>query len=233
MKKLVTVFLALGLFSQQGLAASVTESVTGETFAGYANSVVGKNGSFLTDLGNSTSGPNWSTNSSDINARITDTSAGSNIVGASDGAWIDLGFDMSVVDGVGNDLKLFFVGNNGHKVDVTIGGVTQTYTLGPGANATGFFDPAYPEDPGNPTYPGDPIIALGIDLSTFSGLSGSAFNSIRLMVGNGYCDDSAGPCSAVPSFVGTYNTAVVPVPAAVWLFGSGLVGLAGVIRRRR
>ena len=29
------------------------------------------------------------------------------------------------------------------------------------------------------------------------------------------------------------NTGTVPVPAAVWLFGSGLVGLAGVARRRR
>ncbi len=223
MKKSATVFLALGLFSLQGVAAPVTESVTGETFAGYANSVLGKNGTFLTDLGNSSSGTNWSSNSSDIDARITDTSAGSNIVGTSDGAWIDLGFDMPVVDGVGNDLKLFFVGNNGHKVDVTIGGATQSYTLAPGANATGFFDPAYPTDP---------IIALNVDLATFSGLSGSAFNSMRLMIGNGYCDDSAGPCSAVPSFVGTYNTAVVPVPAALWLFGSGLVGLVGFMRKR-
>ena len=28
------------------------------------------------------------------------------------------------------------------------------------------------------------------------------------------------------------NTSVVPVPAAVWLFGSGLIGLVGVARRR-
>ena len=49
-------------------------------------------------------------------------------------------------------------------------------------------------------------------------------------IGDASCDDTGGPCSAVPSFVGTYS--VVPVPAAVWLFGSGLIGLVGLARRR-
>lgn len=31
----------------------------------------------------------------------------------------------------------------------------------------------------------------------------------------------------------TYNSSVVPVPAAAWLFGSGLLGLIGVARRKR
>ena len=36
-----------------------------------------------------------------------------------------------------------------------------------------------------------------------------------------------------PTFSGTATMQAVPVPAAVWLFGSGLVGLAGVARRRK
>jgi len=37
-----------------------------------------------------------------------------------------------------------------------------------------------------------------------------------------------------PNFVGaTINVNAVPIPPAVWLFGSGLVGLVGVARRRR
>lgn len=35
------------------------------------------------------------------------------------------------------------------------------------------------------------------------------------------------------SHITFYNSGVVPVPAAVWLFGSGLLGLVGVARRKR
>ncbi|MDX2486916.1 MAG: VPLPA-CTERM sorting domain-containing protein, partial [Gammaproteobacteria bacterium] len=41
-----------------------------------------------------------------------------------------------------------------------------------------------------------------------------------------------------PNYVGASITittpeGVVPVPSAVWLFGSGLIGLVGVARRKR
>ena len=43
-----------------------------------------------------------------------------------------------------------------------------------------------------------------------------------------------GGVSSVKAFTATADGfAVVPVPAAVWLFGSGLIGLVGVARRKR
>jgi hypothetical protein len=35
------------------------------------------------------------------------------------------------------------------------------------------------------------------------------------------------------TFTGNSSTTPVPIPAAVWLFGSGLMGLVGVSRRRK
>jgi hypothetical protein len=33
--------------------------------------------------------------------------------------------------------------------------------------------------------------------------------------------------------VTSVNSSVVPIPAAVWLFGSGLIGLIGLARRKK
>jgi hypothetical protein len=38
---------------------------------------------------------------------------------------------------------------------------------------------------------------------------------------------------AVTTQGGTVNVSAVPLPATVWLFGSGLVGLAGLVRRKK
>jgi hypothetical protein len=35
------------------------------------------------------------------------------------------------------------------------------------------------------------------------------------------------------SMVGAVNSTVIPLPAAVWLFGSGLMGLIALARRKR
>ena len=43
--------------------------------------------------------------------------------------------------------------------------------------------------------------------------------------------NSVANCAAATSHVSAYG--VVPVPAAVWLFGSGLLGLVGIARRKK
>ena len=58
----------------------------------------------------------------------------------------------------------------------------------------------------------------------FEGLTGEqhgTFNALTLFGGSDI------------SHVRVYEQTVVPVPAAVWLFGSGLLGLVGAARRRR
>jgi hypothetical protein len=81
----------------------------------------------------------------------------------------------------------------------------------------------------------------------FFSLSGELVHSVvqDLISGyNVYSYDSFGPFSGI-SFHSTndaaglryygmsYSTSAVPIPAAVWLFGSGLLGMAGLSRRKK
>jgi len=75
--------------------------------------------------------------------------------------------------------------------------------------------------------------------NTFFGLSGGTAHSIRLSSDGTFCvrldgDSCVAQGGIVADLVsGTYSIAAVPVPATVWLFGSGLVGLIGVARRKK
>ena len=80
-----------------------------------------------------------------------------------------------------------------------------------------------------------------IDLSVF--LAGASqlriFEDYRI-TNSVTCDNDPGDSCAMVTEIGTggqysvtYTYNVVPVPAAVWLFGSGLIGLAGLARRRK
>jgi len=63
---------------------------------------------------------------------------------------------------------------------------------------------------------------LGIDPNT-------QFEFFGFSMGFDFSQD--GTATAISTDI--INTTVIPVPAAVWLFGSGLLGMVGVARRRR
>ena len=80
----------------------------------------------------------------------------------------------------------------------------------------------------------------GYDIYTYMGPGTSPFSdswddSNRGTVGAA-CKTDGGPvnCKATTSHLSVYGVdAVVPVPPAVWLFGTGLLGLVGIARRKR
>ena len=149
-----------------------------------------------------------------LEARITDLDGATWVAGVNGDETMDLRFGgTTVINGDGVDLAVFMVGNP-TSVEVTL-------LDHPSAGSLIF----------NGVYTGTDYlyqsvlygleVAL-IDLDAFGLAAGEAMGDLRL---DGW--------SAI-SLVGAFNTAVtpVPVPAAVWLFGSGLLGLVGVVRRR-
>jgi hypothetical protein len=79
-----------------------------------------------------------------------------------------------------------------------------------------------------------PIARLNFTLGT--GVTNSMITLAEAAIGGMWANDD--PVNGPMAFTNTYSgatinpAAVIPVPAAIWLFGSGLVGLAGVARRR-
>lgn len=77
----------------------------------------------------------------------------------------------------------------------------------------------------------------GYDIYTYTGPGTDPFSDSRDRIADRgnigeQCDGGGGlNCNAATSHISVYG--VVPIPAAVWLFGSGLLGLVGVARRKR
>jgi len=74
-------------------------------------------------------------------------------------------------------------------------------------------------------------------INELSGTSMSYETGDTFLVGQGVVTDTTSPFYGIEITMGVYGNdpvlSEVPVPAAVWLFGSGLIGLIGVARRNK
>ena len=144
---------------------------------------------------------------------------------------LGLGFGQTnVVNGAGADIALFFLfDQSNNQVDVTLNGVTNSLTFASVYNGSGTQQVADGVTWNGTTLDNVLVTVAEVDLSSFGIADGALFNG-GFTVGM----NQTGAASEVValSMVGALNTTVVPVPAAVWLFGSGLLGLVGIARRR-
>ena len=220
----ILIAMSLALFVQSSFAVSIA----GKDFAAVADNFIGQPTSATFEDNDPTQSPSQS---------ITDTdpiiSPASGIMsGDKSGAYMDLAFSTNVFDGAGFDLSIFFLGDDGdHSIDLTLfkadgtTSETRSYGITPSlANYTGFF-----VDNDGDKKPSDGDISIyykDIDLADFKFLGPDPLAKFRMDISD---------YSAVPSLIGAYPSSMspVPVPAAVWLFGSGLIGLVGVARRKK
>ena len=169
------------------------------------------------------------------------------IPGASNAAMI---FPALEVDVLGGDSGLSFDATS-LSIDGTVTGIIdqanvftafatpQSFTL----TATGthtLFTPSGAPEMINGSYDGEFIVGGGLLSGSFIGLKLGGLSSQPTLTGDliisGGSLMSSGTgrlelATAGSNVVGKLG-AVVPVPAAIWLFGTGLIGLVGVARRK-
>lgn len=124
---------------------------------------------------------------------------------------LDLYYDVEGDTSYGYDFKLDIVGGgsiaNVGGGDSDLGNATSTGWRQFGGDVFGVT--------------GSSVLGFSFDFTAAAGAS--------LLVDGTYTDSGFSDAAILPSTLAT----VVPVPAAVWLFGSGLTGLIGVARRKK
>jgi hypothetical protein len=129
------------------------------------------------------------------------------------------------------DLDFVYVASSGPEANsVSVG--TNNFR----ADGDGFYDILFdfPPPPGNVRFgPGEQVVYTITDTAmTLTAADFNVFGEPGPGAGN------PGPFLSVARFQSTPGggsdwVGAVPIPAAVWLFGSGLLGLVGIARRRR
>lgn len=213
---------AVALVALSGAASAVTVGTYSFTNADLANQAALTSGQVWDSVaGVYTTSPAALTDADATSYASTYPSAGY------DNVTIDLGFGQAITNGTGADIALFFLSEQStNAVNVTIGGNSNPNPLSFGNvyDGAGNLQVAVGLT-STPVY----FSVIELDLGDYGFALGDTMSgllSVNLVQND--------PAIAVSlSMVGSLNSTVVPVPAAVWLFGSGLLGLVGVVRRRK
>ena len=212
MKKLLLLCIYLFSFSVSNIANAVT-IVPGYDYDVFANELSSSTGSFW-DWQSSETDPAFTDD-----ARLAESLVGNNaatyVTGADSISAVTLGFGTNVYNGSGNDLALFFVGT-GTQFSMSANGTTvyDIGTLSTGYTVTDIFG----------TYSLE--VAL-INLDSFGLLTNDSMSDLFTI----YLGDNSIPSLSLAAAINT-GSAPVPVPAAIWLFLSGL-SVLGLVRRKR
>jgi len=181
--------------------ASASITVGGYTF---------DNNAFVDTLISSTG--SFTTSGGSLSDVLTDTDAGTYAFSWTSGASVNLGFtDNFLVNGTGMDLVLFETGVP-DTFKVTLNGITNNYLTNYTGYSAGGWD----------------LNAVAINLDDFGIASSATLSSVLL--GLDYVGSGTVPSLSLVGALNSSNSAV-PIPAAVWLLGSGLVGLIGLRKK--
>ena len=219
--KTINIFLLTAFISAISLP-TYAALITGVEVADYADTYLGSSGSFY----------NWDPafDGASPGPTLTDGNSGSYVYSYDTDAYIDLSFsNTSIYNGTGNDLAIFFAGSGTHSGNLTLLDDNGSLISDSSISFSVFIDPLdnttwgdwtgynFPED-------GSPILVSYIDLDVLGLSDQSLFNNFRLEIAG---------ASAAPTLLAGINTMTpVPVPAAIWLFLSGL-SVLGLVRRKQ
>ena len=133
------------------------------------------------------------------------------------------GFGGSIDSG-GN--MVLSIDNRFGAIDGPTGGVVGPWNIEPGGSAPlTFTTGSMPDTASSGTISGSACTAAGTGFDCVLVSYGSVGSAWGTFTGNPYYEVWNVTLESVPS--------AIPVPAAVWLFGSGLLGLVGVARRKK
>ena len=181
----------------------------------------------LMDTGNAWVDPLTSTQLTDTNAgtfQATNITAGYNNV--------TLGMRLNqttVINGDGADMALFFLFDQAtpsNSLSVSANGVPLVVSSFKNVYNSGGIQQVV----NNVGWDGQTLnnVLLMVAEVDLAGTGVNSFSDFAVTLGQ-----TTAETPVALSMVGAINSAVIPVPAAVWLFGSGLLGLVGVARRKK